>query len=73
MYVPWQGMSIVENWPADRATRNAGDSVAKCQERTATVCGVGLQTVQEMQRVNEAFKRTEQSGSCKGRVSKRNA
>jgi len=55
MYVQWQGMSIVETLRADRATRNAGDSVAKCQERTATVCDVGHQTVQEMQRVKEAF------------------
>jgi hypothetical protein len=49
MYVQWQEMSIVETVRADRATRNTSDSVAKCQERTATVCGVGLQTVQEMQ------------------------
>jgi len=34
---------------AGRATRNAGDSVAKCPERTATVCNVGLQIMQEME------------------------
>jgi hypothetical protein len=32
MLVQWQGMSIVETVWADKATRNAGDSVAKCQE-----------------------------------------
>jgi len=49
MYMQWQGTSIVETWRADKENRNAGDSVAKCQERTATVCDGGLQTVQGMQ------------------------
>jgi hypothetical protein len=32
-----------------KATRNAGDSVAKYQERTTTVCDNVFQTVQEKQ------------------------
>jgi hypothetical protein len=55
MYEQWQEMSIVENLRADKATGNKGDIVAKCQERTATVCGVGLQTVQEIQLTKETF------------------
>jgi hypothetical protein len=39
---------IVETRESDKATLNAGDSVAKFQERTAAICDVGLQTVQEM-------------------------
>jgi hypothetical protein len=46
MYVQWKGMSIVESGRADKLTRNAGNSVAKYQERTAAVCDVGLQIVQ---------------------------
>jgi hypothetical protein len=56
MYVHWQGMSIVETRRADKATRNAGDSVAKCQERTAAVCDFGLQTVQDIQQLKVKVK-----------------
>jgi len=42
-------MPIVEGRWAHKATRNSGESGAKLQERTATVCDVGLQSVQEMQ------------------------
>jgi hypothetical protein len=31
MYVQWQRTSIVETLRADKATRHAGDNVAKCQ------------------------------------------
>jgi hypothetical protein len=48
-------MPTVETLKADKATRNFGDSVTKCQERTATVCGVGLQTVQNEQLLEKAF------------------
>jgi hypothetical protein len=48
-------MSGVETRRAHEATRNAGDSVAKCQEPTATVYDVELQTVKEMQWICEAF------------------
>jgi hypothetical protein len=54
MYVQWQGMSIVEKRRADTATRNAGDSVAKWQERTPTLCD-GIQTTHEMQWLKKAF------------------
>jgi hypothetical protein len=50
-----QVSSIVETRRADKATRNDSDSVAKCQDRTAAVCDVGLQTEQEMQRPKKAF------------------
>jgi hypothetical protein len=46
--VQWQEIPIVETLRADKATRNADDSVAKRQERTATVPDVGLQTVEGM-------------------------
>jgi hypothetical protein len=49
IYEHWQEMSIVQTRQAEKANRNVGDSVAKCQKRTATDCDVGLQTVQEMQ------------------------
>jgi hypothetical protein len=49
MYVQWQGMPFVETRREDKATRNAGASVAKCQQRIAAVCDVGLQTAQELQ------------------------
>jgi hypothetical protein len=49
MFVQWQGMPIAGTRRAYKATRNAGDSVAKCQEPTASDCDVGLQTVEEMQ------------------------
>jgi hypothetical protein len=49
MYAQWQGMLIVEMRRADKRTRNVGDNVAKCQERTTAVCDVRLQTMQEMQ------------------------
>jgi hypothetical protein len=42
-------MSIVEILRADKAAGNDGDIVVICQEQTAIVCGVGLQTVQETQ------------------------
>jgi hypothetical protein len=45
----WQGMPIVEIVQADKAAGNDGNIVAICQERTATLCSVGLQTVQETQ------------------------
>jgi hypothetical protein len=35
--------------PRERAPGTAGGNAANCQERTAAVCDVGLQTVQEMQ------------------------
>jgi hypothetical protein len=35
-------MYSVETQRADKATRNAGDNVAKCKERTAAVCDGGL-------------------------------
>jgi hypothetical protein len=66
MYVQWQGMSLVETRREDKATRNAGDSVANCQERTAAVYDVGLQAVLEIQRLEEAFNSTETSCGCKG-------
>jgi hypothetical protein len=49
IHVQWQGMSAVEMQGADKGTRNTSDSVAKCQERTANICDIGLQTMQEMQ------------------------
>jgi len=48
MYVQGQDMSIVVTQQADKATWNLV-TVVKCQDQTATVCGVRLQTVQEMQ------------------------
>jgi len=42
-------MSTPDTWPANKATQNASDNVAKYQEQIATVCGIGLQTVQQMQ------------------------
>jgi hypothetical protein len=42
-------MPTVETRQADKAIRNARDSVAKCQERAAIVRDVGLGTVQEME------------------------
>jgi len=42
-------MSVIENLWADKATRNTGDIVTKCQERTAAVCDVGLQAVKMIQ------------------------
>jgi len=56
-----------------RGGQSAGESVAKCQERTATVCDFGLQTVQQMQWLKEAFNWTERSGSSEGSVSKSSA
>jgi hypothetical protein len=38
MYVQWQGLSIIETRRANKQTGNGGDSVAECEERTATVC-----------------------------------
>jgi hypothetical protein len=49
MYVQWQRLSVVEARQTEKSTRNAGDSVATCQNRTATAYDVGLKTVQEMQ------------------------
>jgi len=42
-------------WRTGKATRNVGDSVATCQERTATVCDVGLQIVQQIQLLKKYF------------------
>jgi hypothetical protein len=39
-------MSIVQMWWADTSTQNAGFNVARCQEHTAAVFGVGLQAMQ---------------------------
>jgi hypothetical protein len=48
MYVLTLGMSVIEKRRADKATRNAGDNVARHQECTATFCDAGLQNVQGM-------------------------
>jgi len=53
-------MSIVETWRADKATRNGGDSVAKCHERTATVFDVRL----DFHILRKTFNRTEWSCGC---------
>jgi len=37
---------IVTSW-ANKATRNADDNVAKCEERTTTVCDDELDNMQE--------------------------
>jgi len=42
-------MSIVGMRQADKATRNAGDSVVKCQKRTTAICDTGLQTMKKTQ------------------------
>jgi len=42
-------MLISETRWAHKATRNDGDDLTRYQERTASVCNVGLETVQEMQ------------------------
>jgi len=55
LHIQWQRLSIVEMRCADRATRVDGDSVTKCQERTATVCNVVLQTFQQIQRLKKAL------------------
>jgi len=41
MHVQWQGTA--------KTTRNVSNNVAKCQERTATVGELRIQTVQETQ------------------------
>jgi hypothetical protein len=43
-----QGISIADTWQANKATENAGYSVAECYERTTTLCDVGLQNFQEI-------------------------
>jgi hypothetical protein len=55
MYEEWQGMLTFEMWRADKTTGNAGDNVAKCQERTAIVCDVWLQMVQDIQGLKKAL------------------
>jgi hypothetical protein len=45
----WPEMPIVEKRRAEKATRNAGDIVAKCEERTTLFCVVGFQTVRHTQ------------------------
>jgi hypothetical protein len=35
-------VAIVEARRADKANRNSGDSVTKCQDRSAPVCDIGL-------------------------------
>jgi hypothetical protein len=46
-YVHCKGMSVITRGRPGKATPNAGDIVVKYQERTCTVCDVGLQTLQE--------------------------
>jgi hypothetical protein len=43
MYVQGQVISTVETRRADKATRTAGDSIVKYQERTPSVCDFGVQ------------------------------
>jgi hypothetical protein len=50
---------LVDTRRVEKATRNADDSVAKCQERTATACDVELGTVQVMHLLQKAFSFTE--------------
>jgi hypothetical protein len=51
-------MSIVEARRTAKATRNAGDSVAKYLERTATLYN-RLQIIQEMKQLKKALNLTE--------------
>jgi len=64
-------MSIVESWLADKAPEHAGDSVAKCEERT--YCDVGFPTVEEMQCLEKVFNWTKRSYSCNDCIFKRDA
>jgi len=46
----WQhGMLTVQRQWESKATWNASDNIAKCQEKAATVCDTGLPTMQETQ------------------------
>jgi hypothetical protein len=38
MHVHWQEIQIVDERREDEATRNAGDSVARYEEQTASYC-----------------------------------
>jgi hypothetical protein len=55
VYVQCQVISIVETRRAEKETGNAHDSVAKCQEGTATLCDAELRIVHEMQWLKKAF------------------
>jgi hypothetical protein len=62
-HVYCEGLSVVGTRRAVKSTPNAGDTVARYQERTTAVCYVEFQTVYEIQLLNKTFNWVEKSCS----------